>query len=126
MTAYRVTAPYVQLRISDPVTGKAVINGFYAQAIVTSRVEEESLKRHLERGWLEVVEKPAAEPAPEPKVAKVPESTPDKVPDGTAADVRSWVGDNTDRAALALAAELKSASPRTTLVDQLKKLTGQA
>lgn len=49
----------------------------------------------------------------------------DQVPAGTADEVRVWVGDNPDRATLALAAEQLLPSPRKTLVEQLAKLVGQ-
>lgn len=119
--SFRVTAPYVTLKIKDPLSGTAMVNGFYTGAIVTDdRVDEASLKRHIDRGWVEAVEQPA------PEVAKEPESNQDKVPDGTADKVLAWVGDDPSRAATALAAEQKSAKPRTTLVDQLTRLTVQA
>lgn len=46
----------------------------------------------------------------------------EQVPDGTAEEVRAWVGDNPERATLALLAEQSLPSPRKTLVDQLTKL----
>jgi hypothetical protein len=46
------------------------------------------------------------------------------VPDGPADKVLAWVGDNRDRALQALVAERTADKPRTTLVDQLVKLTG--
>lgn len=62
MGDFRVTAPYVVLKMKDPVSGKAMVNGFYKGAIVSGdRVEEVSLKRHIDRDWVEVVE---AAPAP--------------------------------------------------------------
>lgn len=45
----------------------------------------------------------------------------DQVPDGTADEVRAWVGDNPDRAKLALTAE-QDGKKRATLIDQLTKL----
>jgi hypothetical protein len=50
----------------------------------------------------------------------------DEVPPGTAAVVLGWVGDNADRARRALVAEQDSAKPRKTLIEDLKKLAGQA
>lgn len=55
----------------------------------------------------------------------VPTYDGDQVPDGTADEVRAWVGDNPERAALALEAEQAREKPRSTLVDQLAKLTSQ-
>jgi hypothetical protein len=46
----------------------------------------------------------------------------DGVPDGTAKDVTDWVGDDPDRAVLALAFEQARDKPRTTLVAALEKL----
>jgi len=42
--------------------------------------------------------------------------------DGTAADVLAWVGEDRERAAVALAAEQAKDKPRSTLVKQLEKL----
>lgn len=47
---------------------------------------------------------------------------PDAVPDGPAADVLGWVGEDTERAGRALAAERERAKPRTSLVAPLEKL----
>lgn len=49
----------------------------------------------------------------------------EQVPDGAAADVLAWVGEDPERAALALTIEQDSTKPRTTLIDQLTKLAGQ-
>lgn len=45
--------------------------------------------------------------------------------DATAADVLAWVGEDTDRAAEALEAELAKDKPRSTLVKSLEKLADQ-
>jgi hypothetical protein len=67
-------------------------------------------------------------PAPTPSTAPgpaAPAPTPDgDVPEGTEKDVLGWVGDDRDRAALALAAENAKESPRKGLVDKLGKLAG--
>lgn len=52
--------------------------------------------------------------------------TDDQVPAGTVDEVLAWVSDDTDRAARALVVEQDSDKPRKGLVDQLKKLAGQA
>lgn len=44
--------------------------------------------------------------------------------DATAADVLAWVGEDSGRAAEALAAETAKDKPRSTLVKQLEKLAG--
>jgi hypothetical protein len=53
MADYRVIAPYVTLKVKDP-TGGAVMLGFYQGAVV-SDVDEESLKHHLDGGFIEKV-----------------------------------------------------------------------
>jgi hypothetical protein len=42
-----------------------------------------------------------------------------EVPDGSISEILDWVGDDEERAALALEAELAKESPRSTLVDKL-------
>jgi hypothetical protein len=44
--------------------------------------------------------------------------------DGTAADVLAWVGDDPERARMALEQEQAKDKPRSTLVKQLEKLAG--
>jgi hypothetical protein len=118
MTTYRVTAPMVLLKVRG-VGDKAMINSFYAGAIVPESAEEidpDNVLRHLDRGWIEEVdEAPVA--APEPDL--------NAVPDGTADEVRTWVGDDVDRAKRALTVEQKAATPRKTLTDHLAKVAGQ-
>lgn len=46
------------------------------------------------------------------------------VPDGTIDEVLVWVGDDLERAALALADEVQKAKPRVTLVSRLEGMTG--
>lgn len=125
-TTYRVAAPYVLLKVTDQA-GKSTVTGFYEGALVSDAVvDEEHLLRHLDRGWVEEIDQPAAEPVAESAPApEGPEPNPDAVPDGTADEVRTWVGDDPGRAALALAAE-QAGKKRSTLIDQLTKLTGQA
>lgn len=60
--SYKVLAPYVTLKVRD-VTGQGVVQGFYADAVVSDPVDNESLQKHLRNGWLEeVADAPAAEP----------------------------------------------------------------
>ena len=61
MAAYRVTAPYVTLKVRDQA-GAWVLAGFYEGAVV-SGVDEASLRHHLDGGMVEKVEDVAAEPA---------------------------------------------------------------
>lgn len=65
--AYRVTAPYVTLKVLATATGAAQINGFYAGAIVTDdKIEKASLERHLDRRWIERVDEPGEAIVDEP------------------------------------------------------------
>jgi hypothetical protein len=89
------------------------------------------LAANTEPGTVEVLE---ADPEPEPEVAEEPEEDPesedgDPEPDGdlfpidgTAAEVLAWVGDDLERAAVALEVERERDKPRSTLVKQLEKL----
>lgn len=65
MANYRVTAPYVLLKVRDQ-QGKPAVNGFHAGAILPSSVAEmdpDNLKRHVDRGWVEQLAELIAEPA---------------------------------------------------------------
>lgn len=59
--AYRVTAPFVNLKLRNPVTGAYAIEGKYEGAIVED-VDPDNLKHHLDLGMVEEVAAPAAEP----------------------------------------------------------------
>lgn len=74
MGNFRVTAPFVNLKLKNPVVGGAAINGFYKGAIVTDdQIEEASLERHLRRNMME----PFYElPSPQPE-ASAPAANPD-------------------------------------------------
>lgn len=120
MTTYRVTAPMILLKIRG-VGDKAVINSFYAGAVVpdsAEQVDPDNVLRHLDRGWIEEIDDA---PAPEPAPSKAPEPDPDAVPDGNADEVLVWVGGDREKAARALAAE-KAGKQRKVLVEQLTKL----
>jgi hypothetical protein len=67
MAAYRVTAPYVTLKVKDQA-GSWVLSGFYEGAVV-SNVEPESLRHHLDTGLVEKVAESEAPEAPAPEVA---------------------------------------------------------
>jgi hypothetical protein len=97
------------------------------------------LARHLDdNGPGESVEVLEADPEPEPEDDDLepeedddpedPTPEPDDEPlpaDGTAADILAWVGDDPERAELALEAEQAKDKPRSTLVKQLEKLAEQ-
>ena len=61
MVTYKVVAPYVTLKVKD-VSGTAVVQGFYAGAVVEA-VDEDQAKAQADAGFLEPVES-----APEPEV----------------------------------------------------------
>lgn len=126
MANYRVTAPYVLLKVKDRASGKEQISGFYDGAVVSDNVvDEEFLLRHLDRGWVEEVDESAPEPEPADPPDPTPPVDPDAVPTGTADEVLAWVGDNSARAGRALVVEKTTEKPRTTLLDKLTKLAEQ-
>jgi hypothetical protein len=57
--AYRVTAPMVNLKIKDPVTGAYTVQGFYEGAVVDD-IEPDNLRHHLDGDMVEEVADPAA------------------------------------------------------------------
>lgn len=67
---------------------------------------------------------PAAADAAPPNTETQVTVVPDEVRDGTAADVRTWVGDDPNRAQLAIAAEQARDKPRTSLLTRLTKIAG--
>lgn len=78
--------------------------------------------------WRDRHAAPATEPEPEgePEGHEPEGETKDEAPpEGNAETVLGWVGDNPDRAELALAAEHGRDKPRSTLVAKLVALTGQ-
>lgn len=63
------------------------------------------------------------EGVPEPEAPEHEDPAADELDvEGTAADVLAWVGEESERAAAALEAELAKDKPRSTLVKQLEKL----
>ncbi len=90
MGTYRVTAPYVTLKVRDQA-GAQVLSGFYEGAVV-SDVDAVSLRHHLDNGM--VVEVDSAEPAeaePEPASDPVePAATPNGRPPQNASKA-DWV-----------------------------------
>jgi hypothetical protein len=97
-TTYRVTAPYVVLKLKDHRSGKTVVTGFYADARVTDvDVDPESLKRHLDRGWIEEVEETEKVEQVEPPADIDLDDDPDTDPDawaGTGGTQRPAQGDS--------------------------------
>jgi hypothetical protein len=69
----RVTAPYVTLKIEDPISG-VTLRGYYEGSIV-EHVNDESAKHHLDGGMAEKVAKDAE---PEgPPIVPLGEDVPD-------------------------------------------------
>lgn len=65
--SYRVTAPFVNLKVRDATTGRMSINGMYKGAVVSDdAVDPKSLRRHVDRGWVERVSEPTSAPEPAP------------------------------------------------------------
>lgn len=55
MGTYRVTAPFVTLKVKD-FNGLTVVQGYYLDGIVTDPIEDEQFKKHLRNEWLEKTE----------------------------------------------------------------------
>ncbi|MEO3929244.1 hypothetical protein ABGB07_36145 [Micromonosporaceae bacterium B7E4] len=53
MTAYRVTAPYVTVKVVDEITTKETIVGFYEGGILPSNVVKESAELLVKKGMVE-------------------------------------------------------------------------
>lgn len=62
MGAYRVTAPYVTLKVKD-VSGVTIVQGYYAGGVVQDPIEDDQFDKHVRNGWVE--EAAASEPEPE-------------------------------------------------------------
>ena len=91
---------------TDPYADPAAPSVYYPEAKVLKASEEDAAEAAAE-----AAETPAENPA-EPEVE-------DAVPEGTAAEVTTWVGDDAERAARALAAE-EAGQKRKTLIKTLK------
>lgn len=70
MGAYRVTAPYVTLKVKD-VSGVTVVQGYYAGGVVQDPLEDEQFEKHVRNGWIEEAEDAPAEEVPETPEAPV-------------------------------------------------------
>ena len=64
--AYRVTAPFIMLKVKDAVTGAYTFQGLYEGAVVED-VDPDNLQHHLDLDMVEEVSAPAAEPKPAAK-----------------------------------------------------------
>ncbi|WP_433078875.1 hypothetical protein ACQP1P_38590 [Dactylosporangium sp. CA-052675] len=63
MKVYKVTSPYVTLRVRDDVLGQEVLAGFYAGAPLPSNVNQEDLERHVRKGMVAEEGTPEADAA---------------------------------------------------------------
>jgi hypothetical protein len=84
---YQVTAPYVVLKVPDPMSGSSTMRGFYRGMIVPDGIDADNLKHHIDGDMVaELAElvAPRAEPVVEPVVPVVEpvkvEDEPAKVP----------------------------------------------
>jgi hypothetical protein len=102
---YRVTAPYVTLRIRDDLTGSWSLRGFFPGAILPASTKQEDLDRHLRKTMIEKVD------AAEAKTLDKAQAEADKAEDAAAkaqADVDDLLA---KEAAKAAAEEAEPAKP---------------
>lgn len=76
MSAYRVTAPFVTLKVKD-VAGATVVKGYYLNGHVQDPVEDEAFEKHVRNGWIEPTEDSSesveeSDPEPEAPVFERP------------------------------------------------------
>jgi hypothetical protein len=121
MNAYVVTAGYVTVEAALPGGGRA-LRDFPRGAVLPADVPSEQIEHELRLGTIEScasVAVPVAEVA-----AEVPQVTsdPGAMPEGmSVSSTLTWVGDDKDRAAAALAAETaEGGKNRATLVSRLE------
>lgn len=60
MGTYRVTAPFVTLKVKD-FNGLTVVQGYYLDGLATDPIEDEQFKKHVRNGWVEKIDAPAGE-----------------------------------------------------------------
>lgn len=60
MGTYRVTAPFVTLKVRD-FNGLTVVQGYYLDGLATDPIEDEQFKKHVRNGWVEKVGAPEPE-----------------------------------------------------------------
>jgi hypothetical protein len=91
--AYRVLAGYVTVEMDVP--GGRARQDVRVGTILPADVPDPEIRVLLERGDIEMVDEPDAEPEPDPEA----------VPDGTVEIVLAWAGEDLERAQRALDAE---------------------
>lgn len=111
--AYRVTHGYVTVPTAVDGESRAYID-IPRGAMLPADVEDEHIATLVERGHIEPVDDDPDGPGID--------ITGDGVPEGSIAQILGWVGDDVDKARLALAAENAAEKPRVGLVAELTKL----
>jgi regulator of protease activity HflC (stomatin/prohibitin superfamily) len=61
--AYRVTSPYVTLKVLDQITGSWTTLGYYVNALLPTNANAEDVERLLRKGMVEKLGGPAAKQA---------------------------------------------------------------
>lgn len=120
-----VTGPVVVL--PDSTTGKTTY--YYQGAVLPDGLDKDRVADVIASGLVSEVERldrPTDNSDGDQIDGQVAGDQSGEVPTGSAEEVLTWVGDDTDRARAALAAEQAASKPRTTLVDKLTKLADQA
>lgn len=110
---YRVLAGCVTVEMGVPETpGARARRDVRRGELLPGDVPQTEVAALLELGHVELVsaDPPAEQPDPE------------SAPTGSVAEVLAWVGDDRERAWLALAAESERSEPRSTLVTKLNAL----
>lgn len=122
----RIYDPYsphstARTRVAGPVS-TAVIE---VQKIPLAESVQETVAEPVPEPEQAVVGEPTVEPTPEPVEEVVEEPTVVyDVPVGTSFEVITWVDNDVDRAAAALARETADDSPRKTLIRELNRILG--
>lgn len=90
--AYRVTAPYVTVKVTDPGSGKPVVAGFTQGGVLPANVERESAELLVTKGMVERfdADAPVEEPVAVAPVAP-PSGTPAVDRPATSAPKPEWV-----------------------------------
>lgn len=84
MDTYRVTAPYITLKVRD-LAGALVLNEFYRNAPIPDTADPADRDRLVAKGMIEKIAAPKAETKTEPKVeTKEPKAPAVAVPAGNA------------------------------------------
>ena len=107
---YRVTAPYVTIRIRDDITGAWSLRGFFPGAVLPASTHPEDIARHLRKTMIEKVD------AAEAKTIDKAQAEADKAEDAAAtaqADVDDLLAKEAAKAAAEEAAPVKPVKATT-------------